>query len=209
MRDTRHGVRRLLRDWPFTVAAVLILGLGIGANTAMFSLINATLFREQSLADPRRLVDIYQNAVNAEGVDANSYPACLDMAAYTDVFASTMAASVPHAVVAFAVSRRSREIGIRMALGARGQQVVWAVAREVAMLVGVGTGIGLALSLMAIQALRIVRVSTPGVSLYRPTVDPAALLAIAAFMAIVGVAAAYMPARRAARMDPLVALRHD
>jgi predicted permease len=114
-----------------------------------------------------------------------------------------------YAVVAFAVSRRSREIGIRMALGARSQQVVWTVAREVAVLVGVGTGFGLALSLLAILALRLVTVSTPGISLYRPTADPVALLSIAAFMAMVGTAAAYVPARRAARMDPLVALRRD
>ena len=114
-----------------------------------------------------------------------------------------------YAVVAFAVSRRSREIGIRMALGARSQQVVWTVAREVAMLVGAGAGVGLTVSLLAIRALRLVSVSTPGVSLYRPTVEPAALLSIAALIAIVGVAAAYTPARRAARMDPLAALRHD
>ena len=114
-----------------------------------------------------------------------------------------------YAVVAFAVSRRSREIGIRMALGARSQQVVWTVAREVAVLVGVGTGVGLILSLLAILALRAVTVPTPGISLYRPTADPVALLAIAAFMAMVGLAAAYLPARRAARMDPLAALRHD
>lgn len=68
-RDTRHGVRTLVRDWRFTVAAVLILGLGIGANTAMFSLINAALLRKPSLAEPDRLVDIYQNAVNPGGVD--------------------------------------------------------------------------------------------------------------------------------------------
>ncbi len=62
---------------------------------------------------------------------------------------------------------------------------------------------------MAILALRAVSVSTPGISLYRPTADPVALLSIAAFMAMVGVVAAYVPARRAARMDPLAALRHD
>ena len=62
LRDARHGLRRLVHDWPFTAAAVLILGLGIGANTAIFSLINATLLRGRSLADPDRLVDIYQNA---------------------------------------------------------------------------------------------------------------------------------------------------
>ncbi len=98
VRDTRHALRRLARDWRFTAAAVLILGLGIGANTAIFSLINATLFRQQSFADPDRLVDIYQNASNAGGIDGNSYPAYLDMAAYTDVFASTTAAFVPHGV---------------------------------------------------------------------------------------------------------------
>jgi predicted permease len=114
-----------------------------------------------------------------------------------------------YAVVAFAVSRRSREIGIRMALGARSQQVVWTVAREVAVLVGVGTGAGLTITLVAILALRLVTVATPGISLYRPTADPLALLVIAAFMAMVGLAAAYLPARRAARMDPLTALRHD
>jgi ABC-type antimicrobial peptide transport system permease subunit len=114
-----------------------------------------------------------------------------------------------YAVVAFAVSRRSREIGIRMALGARSQQVVWTVAREVALLVGVGTGAGLALTLLAILALRAVTSPTPGISLYRPTPDPLALLAITAFMAMVALAAAYVPARRAARMDPLAALRHD
>ena len=114
-----------------------------------------------------------------------------------------------YAVVAFAVSRRSREIGIRMALGAQSQQVVWTVAREVALLVGVGTGAGLTLTLMAIVCLRLVTVPTPGVSLYRPAPDPVVLLSIVAFMAMVGLAASYVPARRAAKLDPLVALRHD
>jgi ABC-type antimicrobial peptide transport system permease subunit len=114
-----------------------------------------------------------------------------------------------YAIVAFAVSRRSREIGIRMALGARSQQVVWTVTGEVAVLVGVGTGAGLTLSLLVILALRLVVVPTLGISLYRLTADPVALLSIAVFMAVVGAAAACMPARRAARMDPLVALRRD
>ena len=114
-----------------------------------------------------------------------------------------------YAVVAFAVSRRSREIGIRMALGARSRQVVWTVARDVALLVGVGTGAGLTVTLLAILAFRAVTVPTPGISLYRPTADPLTLLAIAVFMAMVGLAAACVPARRAARMDPIAALRRD
>jgi len=118
-----------------------------------------------------------------------------------------------YAVVAFAVARRSREIGIRMALGARRQQVVWSIARGVAGLVGVGTGIGLTLSVLVMLAMR----ASPGsagigvgsVSVYRPDIDPVALLAIAAVTAMVGVIAAFVPSRRAARMDPLAALRHD
>ena len=67
-----------------------------------------------------------------------------------------------YAVVAFAVARRSREIGIRMALGARSQQVVWSIARGMAGLVGVGTGIGLVLSVLAMLALRASSSATSG-----------------------------------------------
>jgi putative ABC transport system permease protein len=87
--------------------------------------------------------------------------------------------------------------------------VVWSVARGVAGLVGIGTAFGLTLSVLATLGLRAVYAPAPGVSLYRPSIDPAALLAIAAVMALVGVAAAFVPARRAALTDPLVALRHE
>jgi ABC-type antimicrobial peptide transport system permease subunit len=118
-----------------------------------------------------------------------------------------------YAVVAFAVARRSREIGIRMALGARGQQVVSSIARGVAGLIGVGTGIGLLLSVLLMLALRTssgsAGIGIGSIAVYRPSIDPLALLAIAAVTAVVGVAAAFVPARRAARMHPLVALRHE
>jgi predicted permease len=96
--DVRHSLRRLRRDWRFSVAAVLLLGLGIGANTAIFSVVDAVLLRAAPLGDPDRLVDIYQNAVNPGGLDASSYPAYVDVSAYTDVFASTTAALVPRGV---------------------------------------------------------------------------------------------------------------
>jgi hypothetical protein len=118
-----------------------------------------------------------------------------------------------YAVVAFAVARRSREIGIRMALGARSQQVVWSIARGVAGLIGMGTLIGLVLSVLAMFALRAgsgpADIGIGSIAVYRPSVDPVALLGIAAVTAVVGVAAAFVPGRRAALMDPVVALRHD
>jgi len=114
-------------------------------------------------------------------------------------------------VMALAVTQRTREIGIRIALGARSQQVVWSIARGVAGLVGVGTSIGLLLSMLAMLALRTSSgdVGIGNIAMFRPTIDPVALLAIAAVTAIVGVAAALVPGRRAARLDPLTALRHE
>ena len=114
-----------------------------------------------------------------------------------------------YAVIAFAVTRRSREIGIRLALGARSQRVVWSVTRGVAGLIAIGTALGLTLTMLATLALRAVYAPAPGVALYRPGIDPLALLTITTVMALVGIAAAFVPARRAARTDPLVALRHD
>jgi predicted permease len=118
-----------------------------------------------------------------------------------------------YAVVAFAVARRTREIGVRIALGARSRQVAWSIAQGVAGLVAVGTLVGLALSVLLMLALRttsgdigIGDISALG---YHPRIDPLALLAIAGVTGVVGVAAAFGPGRRAARMDPLVALRHE
>ncbi|HEX6997446.1 MAG TPA: ABC transporter permease [Gammaproteobacteria bacterium] len=118
-----------------------------------------------------------------------------------------------YAVVAFAVTTRAREIGIRMALGARTRQVVWPIARGVAGLVGAGTAAGLFLTVVLMLALRASPSATSigigEISVYRPDIDPLALVAIAAVTALVGVAAAFVPSRRAARMDPLAALRHQ
>ena len=99
-----------------------------------------------------------------------------------------------------------------MALGARDRQVVWTVARGVAALIGIGTGVGLTLAVLAMLALRAVSAPATGlgnIAVYRPHIDPVALLGIAGVMALVGVVAAFVPARRAARMHPLVALRHE
>jgi hypothetical protein len=56
VRDTRQGLRRLVRDWRFSIAAVLILGIAIGANTAILSVVNAVLFRERKFAFQDRRV---------------------------------------------------------------------------------------------------------------------------------------------------------
>ena len=124
----------------------------------------------------------------------------------------TLAGIGLYAVIAFSVTRRSREIGVRMALGAGSRQVVWSVARDVAALVAVGTVVGLSLWTIAVLVMKVAPVQTSGVAniqIYQPDIDPLAMLAIAMFTATVGVLASFVPARRAARLDPLIALRHD
>src|SRR4051812_15913597 len=96
IRETRYATRRLARDWRFTAAAVLILGLAIGANTAVFSLVNAVIFRREVFARPDRLVNIYQNDRAGRPLVVISYDVYKEMAEYTDIFASTMAASIPN-----------------------------------------------------------------------------------------------------------------
>jgi putative ABC transport system permease protein len=129
------------------------------------------------------------------------------------VLGLTLAGIGLYAVIAFAVSRRAREIGIRMALGADSRHVVRVVASDVAALVGAGTALGLAVSLAGVLVLRVTGATASNgvasLSLYQPAIDPVAMAIIAAFAATVGLVAACLPARRAARMDPLVALRHD
>jgi len=116
--------------------------------------------------------------------------------------ALALAALGLYAVVAFAVSERAREVGIRMALGARAPHVVWVTVRSVMLTVGVGLVAGLMLAVAVAQALN-------GVLYKVSPTDPATLTIVTALLAIVAAIAAVIPARRSARVDPLVVLRHQ
>ena len=94
-RDTRYATRRLARDWRFTLLAMLILALGIGVNTAMFSVVNAMLSPPVPFRDAHRLVNIYQNDRSSGQPWTSSYPAYQDMAAHTDVYAGVTAFTLP------------------------------------------------------------------------------------------------------------------
>jgi predicted permease len=107
-----------------------------------------------------------------------------------------------YGVMAFLVARRTREIGIRMALGASLRDVLWLVAREVLILVGIGIGIGLPAALAVAQLLRN---QLFGIAPH----DPWVMALAAAGMAAVALLAGYLPARRAARVNPVNALRYE
>ena len=118
------------------------------------------------------------------------------------LLALLLAALGVYGVTAYAVGQRTREIGIRMALGARAPDVVGMVVREGALLAAAGIGVGL---LGAWGVSRLMRSTLYGVG----PGDPAAFVAAPLLLAAVAVAASWIPARRAARVDPMTALRSE
>lgn len=84
--DIRYALRRLIRTPGFTVVAVLSLALGIGANTAMFSIVNAVLLRELPLVDPHELVEVYTSEDNGFEHSVSSHPDYLDLKARATSF---------------------------------------------------------------------------------------------------------------------------
>ena len=108
-----------------------------------------------------------------------------------------------YGVLAYTISRRIREIGLRMALGASPRSILWMVFRDSFLLVGLGMGIGLGIAVVATQPLAMFLV--PGLS---PT-DPSTFLSVIVLLGTVAVAATIGPALRALRVDPMVALRYE
>jgi predicted permease len=84
--DIKYAVRRLVKSPGFTIVAVLSLALGIGANTAMFSLVNAVLLRSLPVSDPDRLVEVYTSEPNGYAASTSSYPDFVDLRDDNDVF---------------------------------------------------------------------------------------------------------------------------
>jgi predicted permease len=118
------------------------------------------------------------------------------------ILAGAIAAVGLYGVMSYLVTRRRNEIGIRMALGADRASVVKMVLRESAMLLGLGVAVGAALAIVAGRAA--------GAMLFGLTpADPAAMAQAVAALVLVAALASYLPAARAARIDPMLALREE
>jgi putative ABC transport system permease protein len=113
-----------------------------------------------------------------------------------------LAAIGVYGVISYGVSQRTQEIGVRVALGARGRDVFGMVLKEASWLAGIGVAIGV---VGAFGITRVIANFLIGVS---PT-DPLTFISVALFLTGVAMIASYIPARRATRVDPLIALRND
>jgi hypothetical protein len=178
--DLRFALRTLRRAPGFAAIAILFLALGIGAHTAIVSLLYQVALREVPVRDPHSLVELESDSFNIGWTrrDNNggifSYPMYRELSdrnqSFSGVmarssFASTLAfafgplagilaAAGLYGVVSYAVEWRTREFGIRLVLGAVPATVLALVTRAVAALVGVGLAVGLPGRIEPVQAIR-------------------------------------------------------
>jgi predicted permease len=169
----------------------------------------------RTAGDPMRMTPVLRREALALNQDAVFHTTLLSEATATSLYPQKVAASLLsmvgavcllltavglYGVISYAVSRRTRELGLRMALGARPGHVLGMVVREGLALTLPGLIAGLAASLAAsrLVAGMLVRVGAA---------DPATFTAVALFLGIVTLLASYLPAHRATRVDPMTALR--
>jgi ABC-type antimicrobial peptide transport system permease subunit len=169
--------------------------------------------------DPKQLINTLSKQVQA--VDANLIAYCTTLEALltstptfvisrlSAIFASiigglglVLACVGIYGTVSYAVVRRTREVGIRMALGASKGDVLRLVLRESSGPVGVGLVVGI---VAAVSGGRVLRALLFGMS----PLDPVSFVGVGALFLLIAMLAAYLPARRATHVDPMVALRYE
>ncbi len=157
-----------------------------------------------AITDVRTEMEQIENGLSQERLIAS-------LATVFGALALILASIGMYGVMSYAVTRRTNEIGIRVALGARPVRVAWMVLRETLLLAVAGIAIGVP-AILALSPILNHALAPP----YRESFaygmkpkDPMTIVLAVLMLAAVGFLAGYLPARRAARVDPMTALRHD
>jgi len=147
------------------------------------------------LSGPRTMEAVLANSTVSE----KAWAVCATAFSF---LASLLAVTGIYGLLAFVVTRRRRELGIRMALGATRRDIAWPIVREAVVLAAVGVCIG---GLGAFAATRLIRANLYAV---QPN-DPLTLIGAGVLLIVAAGLAAWIPAQRAARVDPIKALRSE
>jgi putative ABC transport system permease protein len=207
------GVVRDVRHWglandvqaqifrPYTQAAWPFMTIVVRTASAPASY-DAAIRREMAAVEPDRPLSAAEtmDAVVGGSVGARRFP-MLMLAAFA-ALALVLAAVGIVGVVSYAVTQRTHEVGIRVALGARPGSVLWLIVAASMRWVAAGVAAGV------VGALAVTRVLRQVLYEVKPA-DPWVLASVAALLAGVALVATYLPARRATRVDPLTALRSE
>jgi hypothetical protein len=197
LRDLLYGVRILRHNRGFAIAAVAVVALGIGATTAVFSVIRGVLLQPLAYRDPERLV-LFRADLPGYRRDPLLNPE--ELVALQ--LALVLTAVGVYRSVAYVTARRTREIAVRRALGARGARIVALVVRKTACWGVAELAAGLA---GAFALSRYLESLLFGVGAR----DSMTFLGVSVLLAAVAVAATVIPALRANRVDPMLALRSE
>jgi len=189
--DLRFGLRMLWKSPAFTLVALVTLMLGIGANVVVFGVVNAVLLHPLDVSDRQNQLRL--KPWTSFKLLTTSYPAFEDFRQRNTTFSG---------MAGYDVSRRMKELGIRVALGARTRHVMSAAVGRPIMLLGVGSLAGLLLGVFASQLL--------GHIVYQANSRDAVIVGGAVLtMALLGIAASAIPAVRALAVDPYKLLREE
>jgi putative ABC transport system permease protein len=156
--------------------------------------------REVQVIDPDQPVFTIQTLEQLLAADRWPYRIFGTLFAVLAAIALLLSSVGLYAVMANAVVQRTQEIGVRMAMGARPEQVSWLILKRGLMQLAMGLPLGLAGAVMlGVVLQRMLVDTTPG--------DPLTLAAITILLSVVSISACLLPARRATRVDPVIALR--
>jgi predicted permease len=176
------------------VSEAQVSGLPSAAITNLLSQIKS--------ADPHLPISFVRTLDSLVTDSAANQIALAKLSAFFAGLALLLASVGLYGVMSYAVAGRTREIGVRMALGAQRGDVVHLVLREGMLLVGVGLTIGIPLALASGPVLHSFLFGLN-------STDPFSLIAVVVLLGIVAALAGFIPARRAAKVDPMVALRYE